>query len=30
MTSLATNTREEYHAAGWTDEMLIQNGFMIA
>ena len=23
-------TREQYHASGWTDELLIQNGMMIA
>lgn len=31
MTAAANGlTREQYHAAGWTDEQLIQNGMMIA
>lgn len=31
MTAAANGlTREQYHAAGWTDEQLVQNGMMIA
>jgi len=30
MTATATATREQYHAAGWTDAQLIQHGFMVA
>lgn len=29
MTAAATATREQYHAAGWTDAQLIQNGLMV-
>lgn len=29
MTPAATATREQYHAAGWTDAQLVQNGLMV-
>lgn len=29
MTQLAQGTREAYHAAGWTDQLLLQHGLML-